>query len=49
MPKIEANTGVVPHINVFTVAPDKQQALVAWLTESGAPGQRPSIPSMALK
>ena len=29
-----ANTGVVTHINVFTVAPDKQQALVESLVET---------------
>ena len=44
MPKIKANTGAVTPISVFTVALDKQQALVASLIESGAPGQRPSYP-----
>jgi quinol monooxygenase YgiN len=34
VPKIEANAGVVTHINVFTVALDKQQALVESLTET---------------
>jgi len=28
MPIIEAGNGVVTHINVFTVSPEKQQALV---------------------
>jgi len=28
MPRIEAGNGVVTHINVFTVAPEKQQLLV---------------------
>jgi hypothetical protein len=34
MPKIEAGTGVVTHINVFTVAPEQQQALVDSLIET---------------
>ena len=34
MPTIEANTGVVTHVNVFTVAPDRQQALVESLTRT---------------
>ena len=42
MPKIEANTGMVTHINVFTVAPDKQQALVESLTETVEAGR--SVP-----
>lgn len=32
MPVIEAANGVVTHINVFTVAPENQQALVDSLT-----------------
>ena len=31
MPTIEANTGVVTQINVFTCAPEKQQALIEHL------------------
>jgi len=34
MPKIEAGSGVVTHINVFTVAPEKQQLLVDSLLEA---------------
>ena len=34
MPTIEPNNGVVTHINVFTVSPDKQQALVDSLKET---------------
>jgi hypothetical protein len=34
MSKIEAGNGVVTHINVFTVAPDKQQQLVDSLIET---------------
>ena len=34
MPKVEAGTGVVTHINVFTVAPEKQQLLVDSLIET---------------
>jgi hypothetical protein len=31
MPTIEANTGVVTQVNVFTCAPEKQQALIEHL------------------
>ena len=34
MPKIEAGSGVVTHINVFTVEPEKQQLLVDSLLET---------------
>jgi heme-degrading monooxygenase HmoA len=34
MPVIEADNGVVTHINVFTVSPANQQALVESLTET---------------
>jgi len=34
MPHIEAGNGVVTHVNVFTVAPDRQQALVDSLIET---------------
>jgi hypothetical protein len=34
MPKIEAGTGVVTHINVFTVSPEQQQPLVDSLIET---------------
>ena len=34
MPNIEIKDGVVTHINVFTVSPTKQQALVDSLTET---------------
>ena len=34
MPTIESGTSVVTHINVFTVAPEKQQALVDSLIET---------------
>jgi heme-degrading monooxygenase HmoA len=34
MPIIEAGNGVVTHINVFTVSPEKQQALVDSLLET---------------
>ena len=34
MPVIAAGSGVVTHINVFTVLPEKQQALVDALTET---------------
>jgi len=34
MPRIEAGNGVVTHINVFTVAPEKQQLLVDSLLEA---------------
>lgn len=34
MATIEAGTGVVTHINVFTVSPEKQEVLVASLTET---------------
>ena len=34
MPTIEAKTGVVTHINVFTVPADKQQQLVDQLIET---------------
>jgi heme-degrading monooxygenase HmoA len=34
MPKVEAGNGVVTHINVFTVAPEKQQLLVDSLLET---------------
>jgi len=34
MPTIEPKTHVITHINVFTVSPDKQQALVDSLVET---------------
>ena len=34
MPVIAAGKGIVTHINVFTVAPEKQQQLVDSLTET---------------
>jgi quinol monooxygenase YgiN len=34
MVTIESGTGIVTHINVFTVEPDRQQELVASLTET---------------
>ena len=34
MPSIEARTDVVTHVNVFTVAPERQQALVDSLIET---------------
>ena len=34
MPVIAAGKGIVTHINVFTVTPDKQQLLVDSLTET---------------
>jgi quinol monooxygenase YgiN len=34
MATIESGTGIVTHINVFTVEPDKQQELIASLTET---------------
>ena len=34
MATIEAGAGIVTHINVFTVEPDKQQELIASLTET---------------
>ena len=34
MPVIAAGKGIVTHINVFTVAPEKQQLLVDSLTET---------------
>ena len=34
MPTIEAGNGVVTHVNVFAVAPEKQQALVDSLVET---------------
>lgn len=34
MPVIAAGTGTVTHINVFTVAPEKQQLLVDSLIET---------------
>ena len=34
MPTIDATSGLVTHINVFTVSPDKQQALVESLTRT---------------
>ena len=34
MATIESGTGVVTHINVFTVAPERQQELIASLTET---------------
>ena len=34
MPVIAAGTGIVTHINVFTVAPEKQQLLVDSLVET---------------
>ena len=43
MPKIEANRGVVTQVNVFTVRPENQQALIDLLIEAansvrGVPG-----------
>ena len=35
MPNINAGNGVVTHVNVFTVPPDKQQALVDSLARGG--------------
>ena len=34
MPKIEVRAGAVTQVNVFTVAPEKQQALIDLLIES---------------
>jgi hypothetical protein len=34
MATIESGTGIVTHINVFTVEPDKQQELITSLTET---------------
>lgn len=34
MPRIASGTGVVTHVNVFTVAPEKQQLLVDSLIET---------------